>query len=312
MGLLQTCMASGSRVAPGLFGRLGFHLFGYPPSGLRGTVETAWRGKLPSEAVRTLRRARQLRIPVEDGDVLAYDIAPATPGRPGVSDAPGTVAVVHGWGSRAAFMVPLARDLLASGKRCILIDLPAHGAAGGQTINMLVAAKALRAVEAQTGPWEAIVGHSFGGGATVLAVSDLLDDTPAIAVDRLVLVAAPDSIRGVFERAGAAFGLNGRAIDVMCQCGSRVAGRSIDDFRLSAAAGRSAISTLVLHAPEDKEVPFADALAYGAHDTITLHEMPGAGHRRIVFSGDARKAVTRFICGTQEGGPQDGKSGSRD
>ena len=55
--------------------------------------------------------------------------------------------------------------------------------------------------------------------------------------------------------------------------------------------------TLVLHAPDDNEVPAENARALAASgDHVVLKWIEGAGHRRILGNEASLKAILDFVC----------------
>ncbi|HEX2076295.1 MAG TPA: alpha/beta fold hydrolase, partial [Longimicrobium sp.] len=93
------------------------------------------------------------------------------------------VLLAHGWGGSAADMAPLAERLQRAGYRAVLVDFPAHGRSPGRRTNMVEWLGALRAVAAAVGPIHAAAGHSFGGAAIALSMSELeLDVRGAVLI----------------------------------------------------------------------------------------------------------------------------------
>ncbi len=74
-----------------------------------------------------------------------------------------------------------------------------------------------------------------------------------------------------------------------------IAGRPLADFIGAEQLARLALPTLVVHAPDDKEVAFTEALAFekaGSH--VALLRLPGLGHRRILADSQLGRAVGDF------------------
>jgi pimeloyl-ACP methyl ester carboxylesterase len=77
----------------------------------------------------------------------------------------------------------------------------------------------------------------------------------------------------------------------------------MESFSGTAFLKQTQIQTLVMHAPDDREIPFADAEALasaGSH--AHLMAIPGFGHRRILMAPKVHRAAARFIR-TGEVGP---------
>ncbi|HET7930674.1 MAG TPA: alpha/beta fold hydrolase, partial [Rhodanobacteraceae bacterium] len=93
------------------------------------------------------------------------------------------VLLAHGWSSYALRFLPWVRALCAAGYAVIAFDQPGHGRSDGGRCTLACFARTLRAVGERHGPFDAIVGHSMGGAAAMLALAD------GIAAQRAVLIA---------------------------------------------------------------------------------------------------------------------------
>ncbi len=98
------------------------------------------------------------------------------------------VLLVHGWESRGTAMRAFVPGLLELGYRVVAFDGPAHGHSGGKRTNIAHFGGAIRALIRQVGEIDGIIAHSFGGSATVYALTHL--EVP-VQLKRLVLIAAP-------------------------------------------------------------------------------------------------------------------------
>lgn len=279
-----------TQVAPSVAGRIAFERFCRPPLEFR---DAPGHDPVPNAAKTRMADATRVTIPFSEGEAIAYVMAPdeSVPER-------GTIAVLHGWGARAALMTSFFPALQKAGFRVVAVDFPAHGAAPAQRIHVPRATRATHAVYEATGPWHGIVGHSFGGAVAWFLATGAWRAVPQVPLARLALVAAPSSMRGVFERAGFAMGLNRAGCDVMIRQCENVVSQKVEEFEGAELLGALPnVPTLVLHAPEDDEIPFADAEAFGAAGGhITLQATPGLGHRRITFSPKTAKAVATFFA----------------
>src|SRR5215218_9241931 len=91
-----------------------------------------------------------------------------------------TVLMVHGWAGSAGDWTALAPLLVAAGYRVAAFDFPAHGLSSGVRTALPDMVRALHSVayELELGPGgesrpiEAVIAHSFGGAAAVLAARD--------------------------------------------------------------------------------------------------------------------------------------------
>ena len=120
---IQKTFRLSERLSPRLAGRLAAHLFHKPPP---VATLTPAQERLARQADAVLERAeRRVRL-LARRKVVTYHIPAAGAPR-------GEVVLVHGWTGRARFMVGFALELMAAGFSPILVDLPAHGEAGGHS-----------------------------------------------------------------------------------------------------------------------------------------------------------------------------------
>jgi pimeloyl-ACP methyl ester carboxylesterase len=98
------------------------------------------------------------------------------------------VYLLHGWGGRRTDLDALVTPLVGAGHRVVSFDAPSHGdspsgATGPGRGSIPESARALTAVVDAEGPAHAVVAHSLGAMATMVAIAD------GLAVRRLVLFA---------------------------------------------------------------------------------------------------------------------------
>lgn len=288
----RSAFALAEQIAPNLTGRAAFELF-------CRTADPARVSRKETELLRAaapfMVGARHHRLTTPHGCVVAHDFR-APQGTP----AP-TVLVLHGWGSRTEHMRPVVEALGGQGFRVIALDLPGHGASPGRRLNLAIAVAAVRAAADWFGPFAAIIGHSFGGAVAINAVAGSIRGIAPVDARRLVLISAPSSMPALFEDFSRFLRLGTRAQTALAAQVERVAGRPLEDFVGAQQLRGLHVPTLAIHAPDDKEVPFADALQFeAAGPHVSLMRAPGRGHRRILADDRVAAAVAAFAvegCG---------------
>lgn len=206
------------------------------------------------------------------------------------------VLIVHGYRSRSDHMIALADALVAAGHTAVCLDLPGHGASTGKTLHLGKAVEAIDAAWRQHGPFDAFVGHSFGGPSVMAAAAGSILHVPQRRPDRIVTIAAPSNMADVFRWAGKLMGLGAAAQNAFERQVLRFAGRPLSEFRVDRMMHDFPVRTLVIHAEDDKEVAFSNAEAIsriGPH--VTLMKANGFGHRRIVAAEPVTQAVVSFL-----------------
>jgi pimeloyl-ACP methyl ester carboxylesterase len=206
-------------------------------------------------------------------------------------DAP-TVVLVHGWGSRAGRFSVMGQALAARGLRVVAYDAPAHGQSTGRLASLIEFARALRAVADAAGPVHALVGHSLGGAAGVLALRD------GLAADRAVLIAAPADV----VRFSTAFADHLRIPPVARSAMRRNLERRLnarwDDLHLPTIVRRLRTAALVVHDRHDQDVPFGHAEEIAAAwPGARLHATDGLGHRAVLRDPGVVEATAAFLGG---------------
>lgn len=290
--VIQQLVRAGSAIAPRLTGNLMFDRFCTPPRGPRLNSSEA---AAADQAKARLTSGSPGRVSYQGqgfpaGEIQFYRFAAST------EKAQGTILLIHGWTGRAAFMTAFIEPLTSAGFDVIACDLPAHGESSGSRLHIPLAVSALDALHRQTGPWFGIIGHSFGGAIAPALIGGLVEGYPPVTVERLVLIAAPNSMPDLFRQFGQAVGLTAGSQRWFEANVKRLSGRELSIFDSADVLRQRRIPTLVLHAQNDKEVPFANALALakaGSHVTVT--EMPGLGHRRILYAPTTIKAAVAFL-----------------
>lgn len=279
------------RVSPRLAGNAAFALFSRTPNPAR---LSARERQVLKAAAPLMAQAQSHYVASRHGQaVVAHEFAP------GVAwPSPRNALVIHGWRSRTEHMGALIGGLRDSGFRVIAIDLPGHGQSPGRRLNMAMAVAAVHAVAARFGPFEAIAGHSFGGAVAVNALAGSVEGVPPVTAERLVLISTPSSIPAIFDQFGRFLGLGPRTMAAMADQVHRLTGRRLEAFVGSRQLAGIGLPTLVIHAPDDKEIPSGDAQAFArAGPHVRLAWAPGLGHRRIIGDRQVIAQATSFAMG---------------
>ena len=201
-----------------------------------------------------------------------------------------TVLLSHGWGGQAADFRHLVGPLVKAGFSVVAFDHPAHGQSSGQEATLVEFARALEAVGRRVGPLEAIVGHSFGGAATALALDW------GLPAKRAVLIAAPMDVRYFARGFADAVGLPERAHPRWYQAIEKKVGVSMDSLDVRELARRQRAEALVVHDEADREVPFEHGQAIAAAwPNATLQRVAGLGHRRILADAGVAELIVRTL-----------------
>lgn len=277
-----------SRLAPRWTGRTAFHLFCMP----MGHAPVDARSPAMVRAKAVFAGADVSRITHGCGHVRVARFHPQGAAR-------GRVLVLHGWGGQALFMAGFVEALTARGYEAVAMDMPGHGGSSGRKLNFPLAIEAIAALARQNKQaFSGVIGHSFGGAVAMAAVAGGVPLFPPLGAQRLVTVSAPAAMAPYGRMFSKTLGLGARAHAAFEGEVLAVAGRPMESFSGVEYLQQVHLPTLLIHAPDDKEIPFADAermAGVGAH--VQLHAAPGLGHRRILFDEGVQQRAADFIAG---------------
>jgi len=234
-----------------------------------------------------LRHARWERVATLAGEVCTYVYEPDEEPR-------GTVLLVHGWTSEAAFMTAFSEPLRRSGLRVVAFDFPAHGHSPGRRTNLAACARAMLGVAEYYGPIDAAVAHSFGGFVALLVAEGGPPLPHAYSIGRFVLIACPNRLIDVTRDFGGRLGLSAQAQRVYEHHLERVGHRPVATFSAVELLRKVAAPALLVHGSEDREVPFVNAAEVAkACPTARLLPFEGFGHRTILYAPPVIRAVMK-------------------
>lgn len=240
--------------------------------------------------VPTMDRARRSTLRVPGLDRRGVDLAVYEWGR-------GTdvVLLAHGWNGRASQFATLVRELVSEGWRVVAFDAPAHGETPGRRTYLVDWIDALAELQRSHGRVHAMVGHSFGGLATLLAASG------GVQVDRVVTIAAPADADVLLSQFRAMLGYDDRiAAAVRERFSARYFPGEPDPFaRLSPLRTPmpSDVRLLAVHDESDRVVPFGELARLGAaYPSAQIVTTSGLGHNRVLAADAVLDAVVDFLA----------------
>lgn len=200
-----------------------------------------------------------------------------------------TVLLVHGWNGNAAQLSGFVPPLVGAGYYVAAPDLPAHGFSAGARTNVRSMADALLRLGRRVGPVHAVIAHSLGAAAALIAQAE------GLGAERTVLIAPPADLPRYASLFGRTLGLSRRSTEgFLAHLDRALGGRGA--FDLVPLARRQTSPMLLLHDPEDREVPFADGLALAeAWPGARLEPLVGAGHTRALRHPDVISRAVGFV-----------------
>jgi esterase/lipase len=200
------------------------------------------------------------------------------------------VLLVHGWESRATQMAGFIDAIVDTGFQVIALDGPAHGHSAGRQANPLMFAKAVVQVNDEIGPFDAIIGHSMGGSAVAIAMSE------GVKCGKVVLISSPSSITGVLQRFAKFIGLPPESTEYFIHKIGENVGRSPEALNVAELIKSVSSQALIIHDHNDLEVPYGDAVAIQENwQGASLISTTGFGHRLIIRQASVWQSIVKFI-----------------
>jgi len=243
-----------ARIAPRRAGRLGFLLFCRPQ-----------RRAVKPHHMEFLNTAERFTIDYEGKKVQVY--------RWGTGER--KLLLCHGWESHSYWWRNVVNGLSKEKFTIYSIDAPGHGLSEGHYINAVHYSELIEMLVQRWGGVNAILGHSLGALSAVYTVYRV----PNLSVQKLVVMAAPGEVKQFFDYYKRILRLSSACMSAVLAQFVKKLGHGPEYFSLQKFASSISLSGLIIHDIEDREAPYAYALA--AHENWKnshLISTSGLGH----------------------------------
>ena len=202
-----------------------------------------------------------------------------------------TVLLVHGWEGRGSQLGAFVAPLVEAGCTVVAFDAVGHGDSPDHRLYLTDFADCVAGVAQAIGPLHAIVAHSFGAAAVLLAHA-----RGGVEAPRNVLVAPNVLVADSLERFASELGLDDQDRAAFERRIEERTGTTIDSLAVERLAGSRDAGLLVIHDRDDREVPFrqGERLA-AAWPNAQLHATDGLGHRRVLRDADVIARTVAFV-----------------
>ena len=200
------------------------------------------------------------------------------------------VLAMHGWKGRPTQFARFAAPIVASGRQLIALEAPGHGRSPGHDVHVVAFAQALVEAAGELRGLEAVIGHSMGGAAAMVALAD------GLRAERAVVIGAPAAMTRVLDRYASAIALPDCARSEFFASVDRHVGVPATALDSGVLALSLALPGLVIHDRDDDMVPFAEGEAIardwrGAEFLAT----DGLGHRQVLANDAVIARVIAFL-----------------
>lgn len=209
------------------------------------------------------------------------------------SPSPKKVLIAHGFESCARNFEGFVAPLVAKGYEVIAFDAPAHGNSDGKAIVLPLYIQTLKTIYDHYGPFDAYIGHSFGG----LAISHLLKTIPHDSSTKVVLIAPATEIKTVMDRFFRLMRLNAEVRKAFDEWSTQQTGLTPEQASVRMALQHIHATILWFHDTEDDITPYSDVeKVRGDHfNNIRFVVTAGLGHRKIYRDQQTVKQVISFL-----------------
>ena len=200
------------------------------------------------------------------------------------------ILLVHGWAGRGTQLAAFVEPLVTAGFQVIAFDGPAHGDSPGRKTNIQFFTNVLVILSRELGPFHGVIAHSFGAGATILALDR------GFATSRAILIASPSNLQRVIDTFSGYLQLKKSVADAMQSQLEEWAGIDMENLDLNSKIPRMTVPAMIVHDPEDREVSFKNAEILNSRWRHSqLLSVPKVGHRRILRAPAVLEAATDFM-----------------
>ena len=197
------------------------------------------------------------------------------------------VLLVHGWAGRGTQLYEIADKLLENRMMVISFDAPAHGLSQGDTTNLIEYVEAINYINEIYGPFEAAIGHSFGG----VTLLPSLSNNPFLK--KLVIIGIECSFNSVIDNFVKKLELKQKVAAKIKSHLNSLFKKDIESVSPCETIKTIKIPTLILHDTQDLDVDVSNA--YKIRQNTPNGELlvtNGLGHRRILRDS---KVINRII-----------------
>jgi pimeloyl-ACP methyl ester carboxylesterase len=200
------------------------------------------------------------------------------------------VLLAHGWSGRSTQLFMIANRFLEKGYMIISFDGPAHGKSSGKTTNMVEYITTIKAINKKFGPFEAAVGHSFGGMAIINANAD------TAIFKTIVTIGSGDKVEDILSNFTNSLGLKKSISKKLESYFESKWNVKISDFAVFKAAEKMKTPTLVVHDIIDGDVAVSCAQNIRQHlENGHLLITNGLGHTKILRDKKTTHKIVNFI-----------------
>ncbi|NCP21813.1 MAG: alpha/beta hydrolase [Flavobacteriales bacterium CG_4_9_14_0_2_um_filter_35_242] len=200
------------------------------------------------------------------------------------------VLLLHGWSGRGTQLFTIADKLLENRFMVISLDGPAHGFSEGKRTNMTDFIESIKVLQEKYGPFEAAIGHSFGGMTLLKCSQEFLK------INKLVVMGTDNDIKEIIGDLAIKLQLKSRTANYVLNKLQKQFNNPLETLSSEASAKFIHIPTLVIHDTDDLVVPVS--CAYKIRQNLSQGSLlitHGLGHQRILKDLNVQNQIIEFL-----------------
>lgn len=205
------------------------------------------------------------------------------------------ILLCHGWSGRGSQLGAFVQPLVAAGYSVHAFDAIAHGGSSGKQTDMIEYSALVAHMAKELGPFDAIIGHSFGAANVVIAKHRHRFET-----GKLVLLSCFSDGEWVLNRFAEFLNISPRVLRTLKDLHERRRDGSFSwsEMNIAKMAGEETLPVLFIHDRSDKEVPHAqmEVFSGSGKSNFRFVSTEGVGHRRIVRDEKVVREVCQFVA----------------
>ncbi len=202
------------------------------------------------------------------------------------------VLVVHGWAGRSTQFRRFIPSFNESGYRVIGFDGPAHGKSEGRRTTPAEFEEVIKVISTIKGNPEAIIAHSFGGGASLYAISR------GLPVTKLINIASPTIANGIVQSYLNAIGGSWKTGENFKKVIKKKFGKPFEEFtalHLITLVPQN-LKLMLVHDENDKDVEISHVYELiKIFPSARLLATKGLGHNRILKDDHVIAECVNFV-----------------
>jgi pimeloyl-ACP methyl ester carboxylesterase len=203
------------------------------------------------------------------------------------------VLITHGWGSKAADFYELISKLSELKDLTIIaFDAPGNGSSEGDLSNLLLFKGAVKAILAEFGTPDIMIGHSLGGMANMIALNEL-----EVSVALLISISPLIRLKENFEYSMGLVGITADAQNRFLESFKEKFNERASKYNLiDGYRANDKINHLLIYDKNDPISTYDFLSEFLDHNpTINSQEYKDIGHERIIKSEQVVNSMTNAI-----------------